>query len=724
MRFRTIVDLQKDNFAREKVRKEKRAIAKNLMDTIYGLDPPGRFLEENRSQRTTNDSDKSREGVDDADDACDSSNVRGYDGGHESGLHPKILSKTWVCVDPDRALSKIMQRLREKDMPCPQSADAAVSSCGQVANASSRAGSDCSSAEGDSNPANMKSPPEPEPAVSSVTPIISVQQDPPSSGANVSQMAEGLSWIDPLPTGKDCEIVDEEVDTFLRDFNSEFGDVKSSEVQEFTLNGWMEHMMMKLGGPGISPGYIRSALPIALKLTECLIKAEEDEQNGLKNPISLSSIATANVLIQVSGGGGQGEESIVHVAVTDCGGEASNVASRLFALGTLLYDLFSVGKLCHEGISVDACLNQPSIVASMESVGFGNDPPSEPTAKKPSSSVYNTSGFSANLEAMGVPLSLCAIVNDLLDCCNSEFKGNEAYESFAELRIDLGLMINDPSRFLDGIDPNPSQPISLPNKLYGREADTTRLRGAYQRWIGGECRGVIIKGGAGVGKTALALQTQELTQQINGYFATAKFDQNINAASPLSTIGTLLNTLCDLFVQDALPAQVRSIEETLKSSFANQAGLIASVVPSLRKLMPSYCINDVTSSASVNSAAAMRYLFGKLVSALTSYGRPIAIYVDNIQWADSSSVFLILALISDASSRSSVFYTFSYRDGGDRSEPFNLWLQSVSMLSLEVIELADLTPDGVNSLLSETLHLCPRITRRLASALHLKTRGA
>ena len=98
----------------------------------------------------------------------------------------------------------------------------------------------------------------------------------------------------------------------------------------------------------------------------------------------------------------------------------------------------------------------------------------------------------------------------------------------------------------------------------------------------------------------------------------------------------------------------------------------------------------------------------------------------DLQFGDSASLLLILALISENATRSSVFFTFSYRDDeASKSEHFDVWLKSMSVISRDwtVLELKDLRPDIVNRLLSEALHLSPRITRPLASVLHHKTRG-
>ena len=91
-RFRALVAKHKPAFAQTKVRRDKRAIAKCIMNEIHNLQPPGRFL--------------TADGSSDVTDRLDDDGVV---------LHPPITSKVWVRVDADKALSKVMHRLRDKE---------------------------------------------------------------------------------------------------------------------------------------------------------------------------------------------------------------------------------------------------------------------------------------------------------------------------------------------------------------------------------------------------------------------------------------------------------------------------------------------------------------------------------------------------------------------------------------------------------------------------------
>ena len=107
--------------------------------------------------------------------------------------------------------------------------------------------------------------------------------------------------------------------------------------------------------------------------------------------------------------------------------------------------------------------------------------------------------------------------------------------------------------------------------------------------------------------------------------------------------------------------------------------------------------------------------------------RRISILLDDLQWSDLASLNLIesFVLSNGGNKNDRIFFTLCYRDDEvSGNEQFKEWLSSISLFSLETIKVENMDVVGVNSLVSETLHLGPRITRPLASALHHKTRGA
>ena len=133
-----------------------------------------------------------------------------------------------------------------------------------------------------------------------------------------------------------------------------------------------------------------------------------------------------------------------------------------------------------------------------------------------------------------------------------------------------------------------------------------------------------------------------------------------------------------------------------------------------------------SSSTCVDAALSMRYLFGELLCIISSHSlQPVSLLIDDIQFADSSSLLLIGNLLfSAARSNSPIFFVFCHRDGSDHdSGAFDIWLSSISMFGLEEIKLDNMSAEGVNCLVSDALHLSPRITRPLSVVLHHKTIG-
>jgi predicted ATPase len=103
--------------------------------------------------------------------------------------------------------------------------------------------------------------------------------------------------------------------------------------------------------------------------------------------------------------------------------------------------------------------------------------------------------------------------------------------------------------------------------------------------------------------------------------------------------------------------------------------------------------------------------------------KPITLFIDDVQFADHASLLLVGNMLFSAQG-SPFFFILCHRDDEiSMSASFKVWLSSISMFALEPIKLESITPLGVNDLISETLHLSPRMTHPLSSVLHRKTRG-
>jgi len=500
-----------------------------------------------------------------------------------------------------------------------------------------------------------------------------------------------------------------------------------------SLLQWIERSKLKFAkdmttSTNSSNEYIKSAILIALMIIDYIIESEEKENES----IPLASLVSKNIFFYLM-------PDFVWIMNSETGiSDIGTVQSRLFAVGLILYELFSADQ---EQLIEDmpSLLNAPSSFAQGIDLNT-SESKQHPDTTRPQKRLSTTgegdkiSNCIAKLEGKGAPRSICTLVKNLLDCSKGDYCEDDAYSSFADLRRDLTLMVEDPNCYLDDIQVKSSLPtLLICDKLYGRKDEETRLGGLYQQYMSEKTsRGVIISGGAGVGKSRLALHALRLTSESNGLFCAAKFEQNQLNSKPLQAVGELFNALCDEFVEGATPNDLLLVEYELQASLGNQAGLLMGVVPNLMKLLPSCWrqLIGISSGGCVDIAVSMRYLFGELLRIISSHSkRPISLFMDDIQFADDASLLLISQLLISAKACSGggffpAFFIFCHRDDEDyHNTPFGAWLSSLSIFSLDSIVLGDLSVESVNSLVSETLHLSPRITRPLSAVLHHKSRG-
>jgi predicted ATPase len=537
---------------------------------------------------------------------------------------------------------------------------------------------------------------------------------------------------------------------------------------------WISNSRMNMSS------HIKCALPLAVNLVELLLAQEENEEGGSRGggSIPLEGINTSNILINVKqttrtsdGSIGHDSRDIVRRAnleglswedlteenfmallraddtetittneptelieivqiISSLEGSSimGDMLQRLAALGVVLHELFSREESSlqhHQGISND---NQATASISISTISFnerGNARPAKKSQYRVASSTDSLySEAVVRLEFLGIPQSLCTLVKNLLDCHRGEFVGDDAYKSFKDVRGDLQLMLDDPSRFLDNIKPSVHPSFYVSDKLYGRSSDIDNIKESYQQHLAGECRGVLVMGEAGVGKSCLVSRVGNLlAHQGRGYLLSGKWNQN-QEIKPLSIVGSVFNKLCDVFARDASATQLENAAGEMMMSLGNQATLLLEIMPSISKIM-SLSSGNAHSNICVDSAKSMRYLCCNLLKIISNnLARRIVIWLDDIQWSDSASMLLIGSLLVDTEVSKYVFFICSYRDEEIKDQvPFNSWLVSIPERALRRIHVTNLNEDAVNTLISDALQLFPRLTRPLSLVIHRKTRG-
>jgi len=547
---------------------------------------------------------------------------------------------------------------------------------------------------------------------------------------------------------------------FDDDFNSFLlshfhDDVNFDEREKLTLRQWID--ASKLTDDSTNAEYVILGLSIAVKIIEHLIRAERNEEGSLnsESAISVEALEASNVIVTlaqvdflaedidlpesmrnnpnkinslkkdlISKGPSQRILSVDFALPEGTDPNVWSISSRLVALGSILYEIFSKG----DRFELKSILKKTRSVKDIRlSCDGHSDDGSISTGQrsKKSTPCPGDDRFAhliMRLGNIGIPHPVINLVENLLNSSLGEFSGDDVYRSLDDVRVDLQLMIDDPSRYLDSSIIEVNQTLSISDEMYGREEEIARLRDAYNRFCDGVCNGALILGEGGVGKSTFAMNAKKFTIAANGYFVSGKFDRN--ATRPFMVIGDVFNSMCDLFAADIQSIeQERKMAEALTKSLGRDAFLIANIVPNLSNLMPLYTSCE---SSSFDAASRTRYLLLTLLDTLSKLSKSITILLDDLQWIDPASLTFCRALFQSTKSNKNVFLVLCSRESEvqtqDKSEVHD-WLQSLSGSTLETIRLTNLNPEDVNNLVSDSLRTWPRLTRSLSAILHGKSLG-
>jgi signal transduction histidine kinase len=263
-------------------------------------------------------------------------------------------------------------------------------------------------------------------------------------------------------------------------------------------------------------------------------------------------------------------------------------------------------------------------------------------------------------------------------------------------------------------------PVRLlpPSRLAGRDDEVAALEAALAGALAGECRGVLVAGAPGVGKTALIDQLRPVVTGGDGWFVAGKFDQyrrdlEFDAGfQAFRALGRLL-----LAEPEEELAQLR---ERIVAAVGPGTGLLAAVLPEFAALLgvPPDAGDPLTAQARVHQAtkAALR--------AVASPGRPVVLFLDDLQWAGRTPLaFVDLVLTEEPVEGLLLVGTYREEDvaaAHPLAAPLSRWRDQVTVRHLR---LGDLPEPGLAAMVAEMLRADRSAAAGLAGVIEPYTRG-
>ncbi|WP_257463510.1 AAA family ATPase [Archangium lipolyticum] len=321
-----------------------------------------------------------------------------------------------------------------------------------------------------------------------------------------------------------------------------------------------------------------------------------------------------------------------------------------------------------------------------------------------------------------IPEALSSIVLKLLSKM-----AEERYQSAPGLKFDLERCLEQwtahgsIARFPLGAH-DVSERFQIPQKLYGREEEVASLMDAFARVVSrGAPELLLVSGYSGIGKSSLVRELHRPIVRARGFFLSGKFDQ-FKRDTPYATIAQALRELVQqLLTEDE--ERIADWKRRIQGAVGLNGQLLIEVVPQIELIIGKQ--PPLRELPPLEAQHRFHRVFQQFMEVFTRQEHPLALFLDDLQWADAASLRLLHYLLTQPETRY-LLVIGAYRDNEvSPSHPLMLTLSELRQAGAAVNErvLSPLSVEHLNLLIADTLHQEPRHTYTLAQLIQEKTQG-
>lgn len=314
-----------------------------------------------------------------------------------------------------------------------------------------------------------------------------------------------------------------------------------------------------------------------------------------------------------------------------------------------------------------------------------------------------------------LPLIISKIITKLLSK-NAE----DRYQSSKGLKFDLNKSLkylrssNKDLNFTVG-DIDQSSIFLLPQKLYGRNKELSILLEGLRKVSLGNSQVVFLRGISGTGKTTLVRELYQPIIEKRGFFIQGKFQQYKRDIPYQGIIQAFKSLIKILLIEHSDDLDLW--KSKLLSEVGSNIQILIDYIPELELI-----IGTQPKPSELRAVEAQnRFIraFCEFIRVFSNINHPLVVFIDDLQWADSSSLNLIQEIITNGK-LDYFFFITAYRSDDKSSENFLGYTinqikkrcNTLNILDIELLKLED-----TKLLVSETLNCDINHSSELAELL-------
>jgi len=265
-----------------------------------------------------------------------------------------------------------------------------------------------------------------------------------------------------------------------------------------------------------------------------------------------------------------------------------------------------------------------------------------------------------------------------------------------------------------------SDKFQIPQKLYGRETEIETLLTAFDRVTSSASELMLIAGYSGIGKSALVQELYKPITEKRGYFISGKFDQYQRNIPYRAVVSAFQELIKQLLTETEI--QLNQWREKLLTALGVNGQVIVEVIPEIELIIGKQpALAELGPNESQNR---FNLAFQNFIKVFTQSEHPLALFLDDLQWADGASLKLMQLLMSAASP--GLFLIGAYRDNEvSPAHPLILTLDEIAKTGATInrIYLSPLDLKTVTQLIRDTVKRADFRVTSLGELVLLKTGG-